>query len=67
MLQEKTLILSAAGLTVNYVQGQFDSVESKYFESTNYLNSIRIQPEPLLICLQAQKQDVCYSVFGFCK
>jgi len=37
----KDLDFSAAGLTVNHVQGQFDSVESKYFESTSYLNSVK--------------------------
>lgn len=35
------LNFDAAGLTVNHVQGQFDSVERKYFESSSYLNSVK--------------------------
>lgn len=35
------LNFDAAGLTVNHVENQFDSVERKYFEGSSYLNSIK--------------------------
>ncbi|HPT90666.1 MAG TPA: carbohydrate binding domain-containing protein [Acetivibrio sp.] len=35
------LNFSAAGLTVNHMQGQFDSIEKKYIESVTYLKSVK--------------------------